>query len=213
MYGNDDEIDCIRMGKQYKKHPSKTTNAPVTRPRDARDRRTRRRLARPPPSDDAEMTAAVGPARPPAPSAANALLSLLDEPRPQLRAHALRALHDVVDVEWSAVASSVASIEALYEDETFEARDEAALLASKVRSERSRERHVDKASDLLPLTKTEDGRMGIVARRVERATRCASERLTVCDSMRSNTFADAGFLSSGRDERRAALRPLRRGSL
>lgn len=120
------------------------------------------------------MTAAVAPARPPAPSAANALLSLLDEPRPQLRAHALRALHDVVDVEWSAVASSVASIEALYEDETFEARDEAALLASKVRSERSRERHVDKASDLLPLTKkTDDGRMGIVARRVERATRCA----------------------------------------
>ena len=32
MYGNDDEIDCIRMGKQYKKHPSKTTNAPVISP-------------------------------------------------------------------------------------------------------------------------------------------------------------------------------------
>ena len=73
-------------------------------------------------------------ARPPAPSAATALLSLLEEPRAALRAHALRALHDVVDREWSAVASSVAAIEALYEDETFEAREDAALLASKVRA-------------------------------------------------------------------------------
>ena len=44
------------------------------------------------------------------------------------------------------MASSVASIEALYEDETFEARDEAALLASKVRSKRSRERDGDEES-------------------------------------------------------------------
>jgi len=76
----------------------------------------------------------MAPMRPPAPSAATALLSLLEEPRAALRAHALRALHDVVDREWSAVASSVAAIEALYEDETFEAREDAALLASKVRA-------------------------------------------------------------------------------
>ena len=76
----------------------------------------------------------MAPSRPPAPSAATALLSLLEEPRAALRAHALRALHDVVDREWSAVASSVAAIEALYEDETFEAREDAALLASKVRA-------------------------------------------------------------------------------
>ena len=76
---------------------------------------------------------------PPAPSAATALLSLLEEPRAALRAHALRALHDVVDREWSAVASSVAAIEALYEDETFEAREDAALLASKVRARGEKE--------------------------------------------------------------------------
>jgi hypothetical protein len=76
----------------------------------------------------------MAPTRPPAPSAATALLSLLDEPRAALRVHALRALHDVVDREWSAVASSVAAIEALYEDEMFEAREDAALLASKVRA-------------------------------------------------------------------------------
>ena len=52
---------------------------------------------------------------------------------------ALRALHDVVDREWSAVASSVAAIEALYEDETFEAREDAALLASKVRARGEKE--------------------------------------------------------------------------
>jgi hypothetical protein len=81
----------------------------------------------------------MAPSRPPAPSAATALLSLLEEPRAALRAHALRALHDVVDREWSAVASSVAAIEALYEDETFEAREDAALLASKVRARGEKE--------------------------------------------------------------------------
>ena len=77
----------------------------------------------------------------PSPRAArgDALLSLLEEPRAALRAHALRALHDVVDREWSAVASSVAAIEALYEDETFEAREDAALLASKVRARGEKE--------------------------------------------------------------------------
>ena len=138
----------ITLTSHTRKKPSRPVIRPVVRPprSSARDRRTRRQFARPPPLDDGEMTAAVAPARPPPPSAANALLSLLDEPRPALRAHALRALHDVVDVEWSAVASSVASIEALYEDETFEARDEAALLASKVRSKRSRERDGDEES-------------------------------------------------------------------
>ena len=201
------------MTSHTRKKPSRSVIRPTPRS-SARDRRTRRRFARPPPLDDGEMTAAVAPARPPPPSAANALLSLLDEPRPALRAHALRALHDVVDVEWSAVASSVASIEALYEDETFEARDEAALLASKVRSKRSRERDGDEESDLLPLTKRTDGTDGDSCG-VERAMgdARAGERLTVGDSMRSESFVDAGFLSSGRDERRAALRPLRRGSL
>jgi len=71
--------------------------------------------------------------RPSAPSRAAALLSLLDEPRAELRAHALSALSAIVDVEWSAVASSVATIEALYEDEEFGARLDAAMLASKVR--------------------------------------------------------------------------------
>lgn len=78
--------------------------------------------------------------RPPAPSAARALLSLLDEPRSELRAHALRRLRDVVDLEWSAVATSVASIEAMCEDETFGGRLDAALLASKVRARVERAR-------------------------------------------------------------------------
>ena len=81
----------------------------------------------------------MAPSRPPAPSAATALLSLLEEPRAALRAHALRALHDVGDREWGAVAASVAAIEALYEDETFEAREDAALLASKVRARGEKE--------------------------------------------------------------------------
>jgi hypothetical protein len=76
--------------------------------------------------------------RPSAPSRAAALLSLLDEPRAELRAHALSALSAIVDVEWSAVASSVATIEALYEDEEFGARLDAAMLASKVRTRGAR---------------------------------------------------------------------------
>ena len=78
-------------------------------------------------------SSARGGPRPSAPSRAAALLSLLDEPRAELRAHALSALSAIVDVEWSAVASSVATIEALYEDEGFGARLDAAMLASKVR--------------------------------------------------------------------------------
>lgn len=79
------------------------------------------------------VASARGGPRPSAPSRAAALLSLLDEPRAELRAHALSALSAIVDVEWSAVASSVATIEALYEDEGFGARLDAAMLASKVR--------------------------------------------------------------------------------
>ena len=75
-----------------------------------------------------------------APSAAAALLSLLDEPRAELRAHALRRLREVVDDEWSSVASSVSAIEALYEDETFDGREDAAMLASKVRGMREKTR-------------------------------------------------------------------------
>ena len=69
-----------------------------------------------------------------APSAARALLSLLDEPREALKVHALERLHAVVDNEWAEVASAIATIEALYEDEEFSSRCEAALLASKVRA-------------------------------------------------------------------------------
>ena len=85
--------------------------------------------------------------RPPAPSAARALLSLLDEPRPELRAHALRRLRDVVDLEWSAVATSVAAIEAMCEDDAFDGRLDAALLASKVRAEGRRARGGTKTRD------------------------------------------------------------------
>jgi hypothetical protein len=85
-----------------------------------------------------------------APSAARALLSLLDEPREALKVHALERLHAVVDNEWAEVASAIATIEALYEDEEFSSRCEAALLASKVRAKTTRGARVICGLDQIP---------------------------------------------------------------
>merc|ERR1719301_210446 len=76
------------------------------------------------------MAAAV--AATPRLSSAAGLLALLGEPQPQLRAHALRELDRVVPALWFEVSAGVAQVEALYEDESFPERLQAALLASKV---------------------------------------------------------------------------------
>ena len=73
------------------------------------------------------MTAAV------AVSSASGLLSLLEEEDEGLRLHALQSLNSVVHEYWYQIASSIASVEAFYEDEEFKHRELAALVASKVR--------------------------------------------------------------------------------
>jgi len=74
----------------------------------------------------------------------------LDEPREALKVHALERLHAVVDNEWAEVASAIATIEALYEDEEFSSRCEAALLASKVRAKTTRGARVICGLDQIP---------------------------------------------------------------
>ncbi len=60
------------------------------------------------------------------------LLALLEEDSPRLKTHALQKLHLVVDQFWAEVAAAVPLIEELSEDEGFEARELAAVVASKV---------------------------------------------------------------------------------
>lgn len=64
-------------------------------------------------------------------SAAN-LLAQLDEEDEALRLNALQSLNNVVHDFWFQIASSIASVEAFYEDESFTHRELAALVASKV---------------------------------------------------------------------------------
>ncbi|KAG2582448.1 hypothetical protein PVAP13_6KG108500 [Panicum virgatum] len=58
-------------------------------------------------------------------SSAGSLLAMLQEPAPELKLHALACLN-------SLISTSVSSIESLYEDEEFDQRQLAALVASKV---------------------------------------------------------------------------------
>jgi len=68
-------------------------------------------------------------------SSAAGLLSLLSEPcqNDDLKRHALVNIEKVVDEHWFQISGSIASIEALYEDDEFSHREMAALVASKVR--------------------------------------------------------------------------------
>ena len=68
----------------------------------------------------------------PAVSSAAGLLALLDEDHDDLKKHALVNLDKVVHDYWFQISGSIASVEALYEDEDFSQRELAALLASKV---------------------------------------------------------------------------------
>lgn len=65
-------------------------------------------------------------------TSAAGVLSLLDEEDDSLKVHALQQLDRTVDEFWFQIAGSIAAIEALYEDEEFEHRGLAALVASKV---------------------------------------------------------------------------------
>eukprot|EP00195_Chlamydomonas_chlamydogama_P008069 CAMPEP_0202901100 /NCGR_PEP_ID=MMETSP1392-20130828/13237_1 /ASSEMBLY_ACC=CAM_ASM_000868 /TAXON_ID=225041 /ORGANISM="Chlamydomonas chlamydogama, Strain SAG 11-48b" /LENGTH=1014 /DNA_ID=CAMNT_0049587599 /DNA_START=141 /DNA_END=3185 /DNA_ORIENTATION=+ len=68
---------------------------------------------------------------PPVSSAAG-LLALLDEHNDDLKRHALINLDKVVHDYWFQISGSIASVEALYEDDEFTHRELAALVASKV---------------------------------------------------------------------------------
>jgi len=59
-------------------------------------------------------------------------LSLLDENEAELHQYALQKLNELVGDFWAEIANSIGKIEVLYEDEEFEYRNLAALVASKV---------------------------------------------------------------------------------
>lgn len=67
-------------------------------------------------------------------SSASGLLALLDEPSDTLKGYALTNLDRVVHEFWFQISASIASVEALYEDEEFGQRELAAIVASKVRA-------------------------------------------------------------------------------
>lgn len=65
-------------------------------------------------------------------TSASGIISLLDEPRPELKEYALRKLNDLVDEFWPEISEAIVKIESLCEDKSFANKDLAALLASKI---------------------------------------------------------------------------------
>ncbi|XP_060078648.1 26S proteasome non-ATPase regulatory subunit 1-like [Ylistrum balloti] len=65
-------------------------------------------------------------------TSAAGVISLLDEPEPQLKVFALEKLNKIVDVFWAEISEAVDKIEILYEDVGFKNKELAALVASKV---------------------------------------------------------------------------------
>ncbi|KAH3809770.1 hypothetical protein DPMN_138149, partial [Dreissena polymorpha] len=65
-------------------------------------------------------------------TSAAGVLSLLDEPEPQLKVFALEKLNKIVDFFWAEISESIDKIEVLYEDPSFKQKELAALVASKV---------------------------------------------------------------------------------
>ncbi|KAM9646491.1 26S proteasome non-ATPase regulatory subunit 1-like [Trichechus inunguis] len=65
-------------------------------------------------------------------TSAAGIISLLDEEEPQLKEFELHKLNAVVNDFWAEISESVDKIEVLYEDEGFQSRQFAALVASKV---------------------------------------------------------------------------------
>jgi hypothetical protein len=68
----------------------------------------------------------------PAVTSAAGLLTLLEDDNDELKQYALVNLDKVVHEYWYQISASIASVEALYEDEEFRDRELAALIASKV---------------------------------------------------------------------------------
>ena len=65
-------------------------------------------------------------------TSAAGILALLDEPESEVKLFALQKLNQIVDMFWAEISEAVDKIEMMYEDETFQHRQLAALLASKV---------------------------------------------------------------------------------
>ncbi|EIE88462.1 hypothetical protein G6F46_008395 [Rhizopus delemar] len=65
-------------------------------------------------------------------TSANGIIALLDEQQLELKVHALQQLNILVDEFWAEISDSIAKIEVLYEDPSFNEKELAALVASKV---------------------------------------------------------------------------------
>lgn len=65
-------------------------------------------------------------------TSASGLLALLEETEPKLKIYALEKLDNIVDEFWPEISDNIQQIEVLNESESFEARELAALVASKV---------------------------------------------------------------------------------
>lgn len=65
-------------------------------------------------------------------TSASGIISLLEEDRPELKSFALSKLNDIVDEFWAEISEVIEKIEVLYEDESFQKRKLASLVASKV---------------------------------------------------------------------------------
>ncbi|KAJ9599448.1 hypothetical protein L9F63_010063 [Diploptera punctata] len=65
-------------------------------------------------------------------TSAAGIISLLEEPMPELKVFALRKLDLIVDEFWPEISEAIEKIEILHEDKTFQQHEQAALVASKV---------------------------------------------------------------------------------
>lgn len=65
-------------------------------------------------------------------TSAAGIISLLEEPRPELKVFALRKLDTIVDEFWPEISEAIEKIEILHEDKVFQQHQLAALVASKV---------------------------------------------------------------------------------
>lgn len=65
-------------------------------------------------------------------TSASGILSLLEEDKYELKTFALEKLNVIVDDFWAEISETIDKIEVLYEDEAFNNRKLASLVASKV---------------------------------------------------------------------------------
>lgn len=65
-------------------------------------------------------------------TSAAGIISLLEEPRPEMKVFALKKLDNIVDEFWPEISDAIEKIEILHEDKLFNQHELAALVASKV---------------------------------------------------------------------------------